>query len=80
MGKASDLNAACPNGKCPSSQSDAVSSYNTATTLATVGLALGVVGVGVGSYFLVTAPKDHPKAAWVRPYVGPGAVGLVGRF
>jgi hypothetical protein len=73
--------SACPSSPC--SNSSGVSDENQAKTFAWVsdfGVGLGLVGVGVGTYFLLTR-GDAPKAAsaWmprVTPTVGPGGGGL----
>jgi hypothetical protein len=76
----SDLKSACPNGHCPSSQSDALSSGKTSQTIANVGLVFGVLGAaGAATLFVLSMPPkssaEEPKAAIV---VGPSYVGVRG--
>lgn len=80
LGKASDLDSACRDGKCPSSEKDNVDSYKTMGTISTIGFIVGVVGVGAGVTLLLTAPKSERTTAFVSPYLGPGSAGLTGRF
>ena len=63
MGKASDLDGKCPDGKCtdPALQSD-IDSYKTLGTISTVGFIVGVVGVGAGVVLWLTAPKENTAA------------------
>jgi hypothetical protein len=70
MGKASDLDGKCPEGKCdstrdPNIQSD-VDSYKTMGLISTIGFAVGVVGVGAGVVLWVTAPKESAAAKGSR--------------
>jgi hypothetical protein len=52
-----------------------------AQTLGIVGYVVGGVGVAAGVTLLVLSQsKDEPKAAYVAPYVGLGAVGVRGAF
>lgn len=85
-GKHKDANDVCP-GKICSSQK-AVDDENSAKSFAwgaNVGIGLGVVGLGVATYLLVTAPSSAPAASTgVRmvPSVGKdgGGLNLLGRF
>jgi hypothetical protein len=83
MGKHSTLSKECPNGSCPAGtpQSD-LSSYHTMGLLSTIGFAVAIVGGGVGTYFLLTAPSapPAPQTTGIHPFIGPGIVGAVGRF
>lgn len=90
VGKKSDLNGQCIDGKCPATAQDTIDSYNTMGTLSTVGFIIGGVGVAAGAVLWLTAPKSAsgalaaPRTAtnsrWISPYVGPGAAGVTGRF
>lgn len=94
MGKASDLDAACPNGLCPSDKQSDVDGYKTMGTLSTVGFIVAGVGGAAGAVLWFTAPKESsassgkgPRYATVpasrvsvTPYVGLGAAGVTGRF
>lgn len=88
----SDLDASCPNQICPESQSDQLDSARTASTTATVLVALGAVGLGVGTVFYLSAGPDEEEATGAsnkppqrdalraRAFVGLGHVGLSGEF
>lgn len=70
MGKASDLDGKCPEGKCdasknPDVQSD-IDSYKTLGTVSTIGFVVGVVGVGAGVVLWLTAPKETAMAKGSR--------------
>jgi hypothetical protein len=89
LGNKSSLDSDCPMGKdaCPIEKQSDVDSLNsslkTNALLSTIGLAVGVVGLGVGTYLFVSARSDGaPKTARleVRPWVGPGSAGLAGSF
>jgi hypothetical protein len=83
LGKKSDLDGACTAGKiCPSSQQDTIDSGQTFGTVSTIGFGVGIVGIGVGTYLLLTnrsKPAPTP-AAGVRPLLGAGFVGAAGTF
>jgi len=88
LGNKSSLNSDCPAGKnaCPASKASDVQSLNssldTHALVSTIGLALGVVGVGVGAYLFFTAPSSDAKAAGIdiHPWLGLGSAGLNGTF
>jgi hypothetical protein len=89
LGNKSSLDNDCPAGKdaCPPDKQSEIDSLNsslkTNALLSTLGLAVGVVGVGVGTYLFVSARSDGgPKSAHleVRPWIGPGSAGLSGTF
>jgi len=93
MGKASDLDSACPGGTCPSDKQSDVDSYKTMGTLSTVGFIVAGVGGAAGAILWFTAPKEGSASAGgsryatvpasrvsVTPYVGLGAAGVTGRF
>lgn len=81
MGKASDLDAACPDGRCPADRQGDIDSYSTLGTLSTVGFIVGGVGVAAGAALFFTAPKANAaQKASVTPVLGPGSLGFVGRF
>ena len=74
------LKTACPNGTCPPSKADDISSGKTQQTVANVGLALGLVGAAAGGVlFVLSMPSktEQPRAGLV---VGPGWVGARGSF
>jgi hypothetical protein len=52
-----------------------------AQTLGIVGYVVGGVGIATGvTLFILSSKKEEPKSAYVRPYVGLGAVGVQGAF
>jgi hypothetical protein len=83
ISKHSSLSSECPNGSCPPGgpQSD-LSSYHTMGLISTIGFGLAIVGGGLGTYFLLTAPSGQPapQTTGVHPFIGPGVLGAVGRF
>lgn len=85
-GAKSDLDGSCrPDGVCPKSLEDTQNKGQLYTTLSMVTLGVGVVGVGVATVLLVTAPKkEQPATAGVHWDVvaGPGSAALSvdGRF
>ncbi|MBX3192443.1 MAG: hypothetical protein KF819_35960 [Labilithrix sp.] len=93
MGKASDLEAKCPDNKCPSPdlQSD-IDSYKTIGALSTVGFIVAGVGGVTGLVLLLTAPKEagatraptyatvQTKGVSLTPYFGGTSAGVTGRF
>lgn len=73
--KDSNANALC-NGKiCTQEGLDLHDSAHTLAHFSTAGLALGIVGIGVGGYLLLSAPTATPTAAVIVPIAGPGVVG-----
>jgi len=68
----------------PDKRADKDSSLETQAWISNVTIALGVVGVGVGTYFVLTSPahrRSRPQVGFV-PVVGPGVggAGLRGTF
>jgi hypothetical protein len=52
-----------------------------AQTIGIIGYVVGGVGVAAGvTLFVLSMNKDKQSAAYVAPYVGPGAIGLRGAF
>ncbi len=81
MARKSDLDDACPGGKCPPSERDNLSTAKTMGTVSTVGFVVGVVGGAVLVYGLVDSPKARGGGGpSVAAAVGPGSVGIHGRF
>jgi hypothetical protein len=71
-------------GTCPPSRQSDVDGGRHMTTLANIGLGVGIVGVGAGvTLFVLSRGGDEKPAATgpsARAVVGPGFVGLDGRF
>jgi hypothetical protein len=81
LGKRSDLNAACPGGKCPESQQADVDKYNLYGVLSPIGFGVGIAAATTGTVLFLTG-RNEPTASrpFVRPYAGPGSLGVYGRF
>jgi hypothetical protein len=88
LGAHSDLESQCGPIKCqPSSAEEKrrmdgdVSRYRTLGTLSGIGFTVGVAGAAAGVYLLLTgkAPTETASLPLV-PLVGPGTVGVEGRF
>ncbi|HXX70423.1 MAG TPA: hypothetical protein VEK07_24795 [Polyangiaceae bacterium] len=84
LGAKSRLESDCHGLTCPlSSQSD-ISAYKTDPIVSTAGWAVGVAGIAVGTFLLVTAHSESapPKTAHleVRPWIAPGSAGIGGSF
>ena len=78
-----DLEGVCdPNNECPDEYDQEVSRYRTYGTLAAVGLGVGLAGVGVGTYFLLSGePKrEQETQVSVRAELAPGFLSVRGRF
>lgn len=85
-----DLEKKCINNVCPESEKGTQDRGKSAATMSTVTFGLGVVGVGVGTYLLLSggkaaeSPKKEAKSTRVDVGVGPMPGGLAaavsGRF
>lgn len=83
LGKVKDLETRCPNKACPADAQPDLDKANQLATLSTVGFVVGGVGVAAGVVLLVVrkkAPATTSTGAWVVPWVGPGTLGLAGKF
>jgi hypothetical protein len=89
LGAHSDLESQCNSeGKCrPTSPEEKrrmdgdVSRYRTLGTLSGIGFAIGVAGAATGVVMLLTGKSaDEVATLPVTPLVGPGSVGVEGRF
>ena len=89
LGAHGSLSDSCPNGNCPNSKSDDVSSYHTKGTVSTIGFIVGGVGLAAGAILILTAPKAQadtqigkvlPKRGFISPYLGAGSAGVLGSF
>jgi hypothetical protein len=88
----SDLDEACPNHICPGSAQDRLDSARSASTMATILVAVGAAGLGVGTVFYLSAGPDEEEATTAakkpaqrdalraRAFVGLGQVGVSGEF
>jgi hypothetical protein len=88
LGAHSDLKSQCGPEKCrPTSAEEKrrmdgdVSRYHTLGTLSGIGFAVGVAGAAAGVVLLLTGkPASQAAALPLVPLVGPGTVGVEGRF
>ena len=80
MGKHSSLEKDCPDGKCTSDHKTDVDTYHTLGLISTIGFVVGGVAAAGGAVLLLTAPKPEQRVGYIRPYVGFGTAGAVGRF
>lgn len=87
MNGKSDLETVCRGGSCPSGYDDDISAMTRDANLATIGFGVGLVGLGAGLYFWLTAEPDASSARnhcsdepCVTPVVGLGHVGARGVF
>ncbi len=83
LGAKSSLDSECNSAKvcAPSAQGD-INSLHTDSLVSTVGWGVGIVGLGLGTYFFVTSHQETPpKAAlMVRPWLSPNGAGIAGSF
>ena len=78
VGERSTLSDECPDKECGPDQHDQVDSYETLRVVSSVGFIAGGVLAAAGVVLLITAPDDAEQSAtW---FLGPGSVGLTGRF
>ncbi|MEY4548681.1 MAG: hypothetical protein RL685_4876 [Pseudomonadota bacterium] len=88
----SDLDESCPDQLCPGSARDRLDSARSASTTATVLVAIGATGLGVGTVFYLSAGPDEEEATSAtkkppqhdalraRAFIGLGQVGVSGEF
>jgi hypothetical protein len=88
LGTKSTLDSKCPNKVCPPDQQSNIDSLGTKSTVATIGLGVGIAGVAVGAILLgvshanggATAGNVEPPRPRVSPWIGLGSAGLGGTF
>jgi hypothetical protein len=79
----STLDSHCTNKVCPGGEQSDIDALHLNAVVSTVGFGVGVVGLAVGTYLLVSTKESSPPATAsvaVRPWVGPTGAGLVGVF
>jgi hypothetical protein len=77
----SDLEAACPGGRCPPSQQDVVSRGRTEQTIANIGLVFGVLGLAAGTtLFVLSMPKKDASPPSTALRVSPAGAVVQWRF
>ena len=77
----SDSDAACPNNACTAKGVSLNDKARTSAWIANVGIGLGLVGIRVGTYLVVTSPNDaapapKPSALVVVPTASPDGAGV----
>jgi hypothetical protein len=77
-----ELEGACPNDVCPAAQREKFDEGKRDADIATAAFIVGGVGLGAGLVLLLTAPseKENKASARIVPLVGPGSLGVKGRF
>lgn len=79
----SDLDDRCRDNVCSEQDRELYDKGKSQANVATVGFAVGAVGIGLGTVLLLTGGKGKAKAETgkhVTPVIGPGNVGLHGVF
>jgi len=80
----STLSDECPGDVCTPEQQDTIDSGEAAGHAATVGMIVGFAGATLGVIGLLLPTGDDEVAeadeATIRPLIGPGTIGLSGRF
>ena len=82
-GKASIVKDNCPNQVCPPAYHADLNAAKAYSTLSNIGFAVGVVGLGVGVWGLVSGSSAEPTkaaSARVQPWIGLGSAGVTGEF
>jgi hypothetical protein len=77
LGENANLDGVCSGNVCPASSRGAVDRYRTNRELSTVGIWVGGAVAATGGILLLLAPR---QAAGVSVWIGPGSVGLAGRY
>jgi hypothetical protein len=75
-----DLTTACNNGPCPAAKAGEISSGKTQETIANVGLVVGVLGLGTGAVLYLVGKPAAPSGTAAALVVGPGSIGVQGRW
>ncbi len=63
MSRKKDLDARCVAGHCPPDATSEHDAFTSAATVSTVGFAIGAVGLGAGTYFLIGGSTKTPSSA-----------------
>jgi hypothetical protein len=79
-----EIDGKCRSGVCSESERDLYDKGKTQANISTAGFIVGAVGIGVGTVLLLTGGKGEMEgkasARRATPYLGPGQVGVYGRF
>jgi hypothetical protein len=85
LGMRSTLNGACPvKTDCPASSQSDINALTTRATVSTVGFAVGIAGIGLGTILLLTSHGSEKPVApatakvWLTPWVSLGALPAIG--
>ncbi len=80
-GEHGDLEDNCPDGQCPPAYHDTLDSFNTTSTVSTVGFIAGGVLAAAGTVLILTAPtEDSPDDTAISVGVGLGYLQTTVRF
>jgi hypothetical protein len=74
------LDRDCDGRECPPERQSTLDNFRTLATISTVGFIAGGVCVAGGVTLLVLASRAEPAKTGFVPYVGPGNIGVRGRF
>jgi hypothetical protein len=85
LGKDSTVKSNCPNQICPPAFHDDLNSAKTFSTISTVSFGVGLIGIGVGVWGLIStsssaAAVKPATSASVQPWIGIGTIGVTGAF
>ena len=85
MNQQKDLDLVCRDGSCPTGTQEDIDAMHRDANLSTLGIGIGVLGVGAGLYFLLTAEDGSSHASCeeapcIAPRVGLGSFGMEGVF
>jgi hypothetical protein len=82
LSRAADAEAQCTAGRCPPSARDDIETSNTFADVSTVSFGVGLAGLALGVFAVVTAEGGPPEKASlpVRAQVGLGTLTLEGSF
>jgi hypothetical protein len=77
LSQKNQADAHCPGRLCDPTGLSLISSAKTSATISTIGLAVGVVGIGAGTWLLVRSSSSPSAArATVAPFVAADRAGL----
>jgi hypothetical protein len=83
LSKTSSVKSSCTDGVCPPAKEDDLSSAKTLANISNVGFAVGLVGIGLGVYGLMSSPSEkepQARSARIEPVVGSRFIGARGTF
>lgn len=88
LGKTQSLKDDCPEDVCPADLESDLDDARTLGNIATAGLVIGILGgawgitalLAAGEFEDAEAAQEGEASATVRPLIGPGYLGLSGRF